>query len=94
MVEVHGIYPILYAFFGADGKLDRSAMRRQAEACIEMGAHGIAALGLATEVSKLSSAERHDVMAWLAEDRSLSSGTQQKSKSPSSTPPPSSVPPG
>jgi len=68
MVEVHGIYPILYAFFGADGKLDRSAMRRQAEACIEMGAHGIAALGLATEVSKLSSAERHDVMAWLAED--------------------------
>ena len=68
MTDVHGIYPILYAFFGADGRLDREAMRRQAEACVAMGAHGIAALGLATEVSKLSPAERHDVMAWLAED--------------------------
>ncbi len=68
MTGVHGIYPILYAFFGADGRLNRDAMRRQAEACVAMGAHGIAALGLATEVSKLSPAERHDVMAWLAED--------------------------
>lgn len=68
MTDVHGIYPILYAFFGADGRLDREAMRRQAEACVAMGAHGVAALGLATEVSKLSPAERRDVMAWLAED--------------------------
>ena len=68
MGEVCGIYPILYAFFGADGGLDREAMRRQAEACVSMGAHGVAALGLATEVSKLSFAERHDVMAWLIED--------------------------
>ncbi|MEM7044203.1 MAG: dihydrodipicolinate synthase family protein [Pseudomonadota bacterium] len=68
MTDVHGIYPILYAFFGADGRLDREAMRRQTEACVAMGAHGVAALGLATEVSKLTLAERHDVMAWLAED--------------------------
>ncbi len=68
MTNVRGIYPILYAFFGADGKLDRAAMRRQVEACVAMGAHGIAALGLATEVSKLSLAERYDVMAWLNED--------------------------
>lgn len=68
MNDAHGIYPILYALFGADGKLDREAMRRQAEACVAIGAHGIAALGLATEVSKLSLAERHDVMTWLTED--------------------------
>jgi 4-hydroxy-tetrahydrodipicolinate synthase len=68
MTEVHGIHPILYAFFGADGRLDRAAMRRQAEACVAMGAHGIAALGLATEVRKLAPAERHEVMAWLLED--------------------------
>ena len=68
MGDVRGIYPILYAFFGTDGKLDREAMRRQADACVAMGAHGVAALGLATEVSKLSLAERHDVMAWLIED--------------------------
>ncbi|MGI9508153.1 MAG: dihydrodipicolinate synthase family protein [Geminicoccaceae bacterium] len=68
MSDVHGIYPILYAFFDRQGRLDRAAMRRQAEACVAMGAHGVAALGLATEVSKLTPAERHDVMAWLAED--------------------------
>ncbi len=68
MTDVHGIYPILYAFFRADGKLDREAMRQQADASVAMGAHGVAALGLATEVSKLSQAERHDVMAWLIED--------------------------
>ena len=68
MNDFNGIYPILYAFFDEQGKLDRDAMRRQAEACVAMGAHGVAALGLATEVSKLSETERHDVMAWLAED--------------------------
>ncbi|MGH1479700.1 MAG: dihydrodipicolinate synthase family protein [Geminicoccales bacterium] len=68
MSNTKGIYPILYAFFQGDGGLDREAMRLQAEACVAMGAHGVAALGLATEVSKLSKAERHDVMTWLAED--------------------------
>ena len=64
----HGIYPMLYAFFGPDGRLDRQAMRRQVQACLAGGAHGIAALGLATEVSKLSEPERLDVLYWLCED--------------------------
>lgn len=68
MNDFHGIYPILYAFFDQHGRLDRAAMRRQAEACVSMRAQGVAALGLATEVSKLTPAERHDIMAWLAED--------------------------
>jgi 4-hydroxy-tetrahydrodipicolinate synthase len=63
-----GIYPILYAFFTAEGGLDRQAMRRQVEACIAGGAHGVAALGLATEVSKLTPAERRQVMEWVLED--------------------------
>lgn len=63
-----GIYPILYAFFGPDGELDRKAMRRQVEACVEGGAHGLAVLGLATEVNKLSHAERHTVLEWATED--------------------------
>lgn len=63
-----GIYPILYAFFDRDGRLDRAAMRRQAEACVAGGAHGVAALGLATEVGKLSPAERRQVMEWVVED--------------------------
>lgn len=63
-----GIYAILYAFFTAEGGLDREAMRKQTEACIASGAHGMAALGLATEVHKLSPDERLDVMRWLVED--------------------------
>ncbi|MCB1970457.1 MAG: dihydrodipicolinate synthase family protein [Geminicoccaceae bacterium] len=63
-----GIHPIVYAFFDGDDRLDRHAMRRQAEACIAAGSHGIAALGLATEVRKLTPGERRQVMHWLIED--------------------------
>lgn len=63
-----GIYPMLYAFFDADGRLDRKAMRQQVEAAIAQGVHGIAAGGLATETNKLSSVERRTIMEWVAED--------------------------
>jgi dihydrodipicolinate synthase/N-acetylneuraminate lyase len=63
-----GVYPMLYAFFDAEGQLDREAMRRQVEHCTASGAHGVAALGLGTEVKKLSPEERHAVMEWAAED--------------------------
>lgn len=67
--RLRGIHAILYALFDGDEKLDRHAMRRQTDICIKAGVHGLAALGLATEVSKLSEAERFTVMDWLAEDR-------------------------
>jgi 2-keto-3-deoxy-L-arabinonate dehydratase len=63
-----GIYPMLYAFFDSDGRLDRSAVRRQVEACVANGAHGVAVLGLATEVSKLAEAERRTLVEWVAAD--------------------------
>jgi len=63
-----GVYPMLYAFFDQRGGLDREAMRRQVEYCIANRAHGVAVLGLGTEVSKLSPEERQSVMAWAAED--------------------------
>jgi 4-hydroxy-tetrahydrodipicolinate synthase len=63
-----GVYPMLYAFFDGHGRLDRAAMRAQVEYCVANGAHGIAALGLGTEVSKLSPEERRLVMQWAAED--------------------------
>ncbi|HTN96085.1 MAG TPA: dihydrodipicolinate synthase family protein, partial [Nordella sp.] len=68
MSEFSGAYAILYAFFDAEGGLDRAAMRRQVEASLAAGAHGIAALGLATEVAKLTREERHQIMDWVAED--------------------------
>jgi 4-hydroxy-tetrahydrodipicolinate synthase len=66
--EFKGVYPMLYAFFDAAGRLDRGAMRAQVEYCVASGAHGIAALGLGTEVSKLEAAERRLVMEWAAAD--------------------------
>jgi 4-hydroxy-tetrahydrodipicolinate synthase len=63
-----GIYPILYAFFDAEGRLDEAAMRRQLRCCLAGGAHGIAVLGLATEVNKLNPAEKRDVVRWAAEE--------------------------
>src|SRR5262245_9787035 len=63
-----GIYPMMYAFFRADGSLDREVMRKQVHACIRHGAHGIAVLGLATEVGKLTWDERRQLVAWVCED--------------------------
>lgn len=66
--EARGIWPIVYAFFDAQERLDRELMRRQALACVAGRPHGIACLGLATETQKLSTAERREVLEWLAED--------------------------
>ena len=64
----HGIYPMLYAFFGADGALDRAAMRRQIEFCVGSDVQGLAVLGLATEVDKLTPEERLSLLHWTVED--------------------------
>lgn len=64
----HGIWPILYAFFDAHDRLDRAAMRRQTEGVLAAGSHGMAIMGLATEVAKLTQSERRSVVEWAAED--------------------------
>ena len=63
-----GIYPMLYAFFTSQGKLDREATRKQVQAYVRNGAHGMAVLGLGTEVNKLSDAERRQLVEWVADD--------------------------
>src|SRR5947209_6893634 len=63
-----GVYPMAYALFGTDGKLSRSAMRKQIKAMLAHDVHGVAILGMATEVNKLSTAERLMLMEWAAED--------------------------
>lgn len=61
-----GIYPMLYAFFTANGGLDRTAIEAQVEAAVRHGAHGVAVLGLASEVNKLSHGERRALVEWTA----------------------------
>ncbi|WP_332684047.1 dihydrodipicolinate synthase family protein [Bosea sp. (in: a-proteobacteria)] len=63
-----GIHAMAFALFDEAERLDRAAMRRQTQICLRLGVHGMAALGLATEVSKLSLAERRSVIDWVAED--------------------------
>ena len=65
---LHGIHAIVYALFDKNEALDRKAMRRQVEICLKAGVHGLAALGLATEVAKLSEREKAAIIEWLAED--------------------------
>ncbi len=66
--QFHGIYPMIYAFFGPDGRLDRAAMKRQIEASVASGVHGVAILGIVTEFNKLDVNERRQVIEWTAED--------------------------
>jgi len=65
---MHGIWPILYAYFTKAGTLDRQAMRRQVQTALRSGSPGVAILGWATEVNKLSVQEKHDVIVWASED--------------------------
>src|SRR5688572_23022953 len=66
--ELRRILPMQYACFDGNGPRDRAAMRRQARAAVRGGAHGIAVLGLGTEVGKLDASERRSVIDWVSEE--------------------------
>jgi 2-keto-3-deoxy-L-arabinonate dehydratase len=65
---IAGIWPVLYAFFDEQDRLDRNAMRIQVDKTLEAGATGIVILGLATEVKRLSRAERESIVNWARDD--------------------------
>jgi 4-hydroxy-tetrahydrodipicolinate synthase len=62
-----GVYAILYTFFNADGTIDQSAMRRQVDACVKAGCHGIAILGIVSEYNKMNLNERRRMLDIVAE---------------------------
>ena len=49
-----GIFPIIYSFFNKNNSLDTKAIIEEINIIQSIGAQGIASLGLATEVNKLS----------------------------------------
>lgn len=61
-----GIHAVLYAMFRPDETIDQAAMAAQVEYCVQAGCHGITVLGLATEVAKLTLAERQAMIACVA----------------------------
>ena len=66
--DFFGVYPMVYALFDEKGNLARDPMRRQVQSMLKHKVHGIGVLGLASEVNKLSTAERRRLMEWVAED--------------------------
>lgn len=68
MSQYSGVHAVLYALFDRSGRLDRGAMRDQVMQMVDCGVDGIAVLGLATEVQKLSLNEQRELVSWVAED--------------------------
>ena len=63
----HGVYPMIYAFFDQAGELLRGPVIASVEAMTRHGVHGLAVLGLASEVNKLSRTDRLKLLDWVIE---------------------------
>ncbi len=68
MTDFSGVHCVLFALFDENEQLDRAAMKAQVDYVRTAGANGITVLGLATEVGKLTFAERCQLIDWAAED--------------------------
>jgi len=66
-IRYSGVYPVLYTYRDENGRPDKEALRRQIESCIAAGADGIMILGLVTEVFRLSTEERMEIVKWTLE---------------------------
>ena len=53
-----GIFPMIYCFFNKNNSIDIKAINDQIQLIKNIGSQGIATLGLATEVNKLSFKEK------------------------------------
>jgi 2-keto-3-deoxy-L-arabinonate dehydratase len=63
-----GVHCVLFALFDDQGNLDRLSMAAQIAYVRKSGSDGIVVLGLATEVGKLTFAERCDIIHWAKAD--------------------------
>ena len=63
-----GIFPIIYCFFNKDNSLDEGLILEQIKLIKKINSQGIASLGLATEVNKLSFGEKKRIIELVAEE--------------------------
>ena len=68
--NIRGIFPILYTFFNKNNSIDYKLMEEQISLIIKKGSNGIAALGLATEVNKLTLKEKIKIIELIAKNSS------------------------
>ena len=64
--KLKGIFPIVYAFFNKNNTLDIKLIEEQIKLIKKIGSNGIACLGLATEVQKLSYNEKKIIIELIA----------------------------
>ena len=64
--KLKGIFPILYTFFNKNNSIDFKLMEDQINLIIKKKSHGIASLGIATEVNKLSFTEKVKIIELLS----------------------------
>ena len=67
-----GIIPMTYCFYNKNNSIDLRAMSDQISLIKKLGSHGIACLGLATEVNKLDFIEKKKIIEIVAD---ISNGT-------------------
>ena len=60
--KLKGIFPIIYCFFNKNNSLDKKIISEQIKLINKIGSNGIASLGLATEVNKLSFQEKKTII--------------------------------
>jgi len=60
--KIKGIAPMIYSFFNKENKIDSKLIIEQVNMVNSMGVHGIACLGLGTEVNKLSFKEKVNII--------------------------------
>ena len=65
--KLKGIFPIIYCFFNKNNTLDKKIISEQINLIKQIGSNGIASLGLATEVNKLSFKEKKTLIELIAE---------------------------
>ena len=66
--RLKGIFPIIYCFFNKNNTLDKKLILEEIELIKKIGSNGIASLGLATEVNKLSFNEKKIIIELIAEN--------------------------
>ena len=63
-----GIFPMMYCFFNKNNSIDIKAINDQIQLIKNIGSQGIATLGLATEVNKLSFKEKKTIIELMADN--------------------------
>ena len=66
--RLKGIFTIIYCFFNKNNTLDKKLILEEIELIKKIGSNGIASLGLATEVNKLSFNEKKFIIELVAEN--------------------------